>query len=890
MEITDIKILVLSIASPIICLLPLLVPLCIWCTKRVCFYVRLMLTGIGKDKYDRNKLRAEYSQGVKSRTIGRGHWYTNIVFQLACLLLAVFLLRYSVGYHESVAAMDSSENIKEETVHLTPHEEIFNSFIHTLQTFSMDEDYTDYLEKGKNILSDILGNGSPWVVVYGGYVSLLNVVSPIVGGAFILAILSNIFPKIKIWLLGFVFWKKKYYFSSLNEASLAYVRNSRMEDNSFLTRPVMIFTDAYADYDSETVSELIQTARAYGAICIKDDIVHVNKMLLGKKKFFLIDEAEAENLNKLTRLSKDYSRFFLRCFFLKKSEIFLFSQDDAYVQVERSVRELLMNEYGVKTKQMPQIIPVKRFHNMISNLLVDIPLYEPLIGRERDKDGKYDLNVTVIGAGAIGIEMFLTSYWFGQIKDCRTTLSVVSRESREEFEDKINSINPEILSSMEKDNELLRINDFSEYSEPYCYFQEKNYIQCDINTTEFSGLLDGNKSNVIVESDYILIALGTDEDNIRVANAVLQGIGRKHLLDKAAGRPVKNVVIAYVVYNADLVKTLNKNTRYSYRENGGTCEIYMKAVGSFEEMYSDKTLRFGGHESKGNEMGNRYNSVFNIAREKAGKRADSLSANYEYWSSIARAMHIKYKAFSLGYATCSLFEGNEKEYVAAEAKMLARYESFAFNEGEENALDRNAQLQHYMAWLEHRRWVAFARIMGYRWRSVDCPNAYAVYGITKGRPSISKKTARVMEKHRISPPETVTVNHKQMELRLHPCIVECDTLGYSRDLYVKKIKGGESILIVRGVKNSGRDDLLEVAEKTINDLLRENNKVLYSLDFADGMPENDKAVLTEWRGRTISAMEKNFKKFDYSVYDFKTDMSRRAAKKAGRYKQSLLKL
>ena len=57
------------------------------------------------------------------------------------------------------------------------------------------------------------------------------------------------------------------------------------------------------------------------------------------------------------------------------------------------------------------------------------------------------------------------------------------------------------------------------------------------------------------------------------------------------------------------------------------------------------------------------------------------------------------------------------------------------------------RLLHRLAWLEHRRWNAFTRVMGYRHTTL-----YEAYRM-------------------------ITHSHKHMPLKLHPCLVECDQLG-----------------------------------------------------------------------------------------------------------------
>ena len=56
-------------------------------------------------------------------------------------------------------------------------------------------------------------------------------------------------------------------------------------------------------------------------------------------------------------------------------------------------------------------------------------------------------------------------------------------------------------------------------------------------------------------------------------------------------------------------------------------------------------------------------------------------------------------------------------------------------------------MQNQLQWLEHRRWCAFLRTMGYRQT-----NDYEKY-------------------------INLTQSHKQIDLKLHPCLVECDKNG-----------------------------------------------------------------------------------------------------------------
>ena len=72
--------------------------------------------------------------------------------------------------------------------------------------------------------------------------------------------------------------------------------------------------------------------------------------------------------------------------YLKKAEIYLFTVDDAYVQVEKSVRNRLQLDLGFEDQELPTFVPILGYRNLISNLLVDIPLYEPLVGKPKNSN------------------------------------------------------------------------------------------------------------------------------------------------------------------------------------------------------------------------------------------------------------------------------------------------------------------------------------------------------------------------------------------------------------------------------------------------------------------------------------------------------------------------
>lgn len=698
---------------------------------------------------------------------------SRILLFSGCLIAAVWCLRYAVGYFSIVSADDN-------TATLTWWEEIFNSLVHALQTFSMDEDYTEYILNGKKMLSTICGDNYMWIAIYGLYASVLNFVAPIAGGAIIFEILASIFPKVRLQLSHLAFWKEKYYFSELNDASLALAKSvCTMKVGSF-TKPVVVFTDAYVDDEDEKGSEMLLEAKLLGAICIRDDLSHIKKNKIGMRKVFLIDEAESGNLQTLADLANSSNSTYL-----KKSEIYLFTNDDAYIQVERRVRDRLITDLKFTEEELPVFVPIQSYRNLISNLLVDVPLYEPLIGKKTDCFGNQVLTVSILGTGHIGTEMFLSTYWLGQILNCSLKINVLSQESEEEFWSKIDYVNPEIKHTTIKDDPILRINRKGDIADVYC---EVNYHQCNVKSSEFvSCLIDSEKQ--ILDTDYFLVSLGTDEDNISVANTVRKYIGQYHI---KVNKPIKTV-IAYVVYDSEVSKTLNRKKYYNFVNE--KVDVYMQAIGSLHDVYSVRNVFLTDHEPFAEKAHEAYVAVQN-REERAKTHRKRMNDDYKHWANLARGMHVKYKVYSMGMIKESLFDYPNaiETYNEELAKSYAEYKAVVSGQVEFISKDQENEhlmLLHKMAWLEHRRWNAFTRVKGFR--STTDYDVYAVPGVIG--------------------------SYKQMDIKLHPCLVECDQKGIKANVSSKGEIDVESLF-----QCDNRDDF---------DLLDDLSYDLYSKKYND---------------------------------------------------------
>lgn len=682
-------------------------------------------------------------------------WNSTIVL-LICFFLSVWCMRYAVGYYRIY--MDESND--SEQYELTAVEEIFNSCVHAFQTFSMDEDYTDYLEHGKDMVEAI---GGGWAKgIYGAYASLQNVAAPVIGGVTVLDILASLVPKLKLFLLCLVrFRKKKIYFSDLNERSIALAKDILKTSKRF---PAIVFSGVHLDDESdEKKAEMLLEAKRLGTICVRDDLAHVRKPRFGDREYYLMDEFESDDLQKLLELTEDEN-----VKYVKNSKIYFFVQSDLYVKIEKQIRD------GFKEKEkkkllgdgkMPTLIPIDEYRNLVQNLFDDVPLYEPLIDKTANSGEERKLTLTIFGNGYIGTQILLNAYWLGQMMisesdgsmtPCELKINVVSKDDADAFWSKIDYINPEIRRTKEASSDLLKWQTVGdEKANPYCDIQ---YMKADLKNGD---ILSSETIEPLLESDYFVVALGNDSDNIAIAEKLHCLIGEKRIASKSQ----RETVIAYAIFDPVFARALNSQKKYFINEkNDEKAYLYMHAFGDLDSIYCCENIYMVKHTTLVKQMDNAYANAQKISARSNESRNDE-DANYKYWANLARTEHIKYKLFSLGWFKSSVFHKgvSDEEHQEDVRKHSEIYQKLAVlakstspddddkdkkdistssddkkdiskavfqKEPElEGKYDGLEQKKEYLAWLEHRRWCAFNRTMGYR--SVDFDEVTAATGANK---------------------------------------------------------------------------------------------------------------------------------------------------------------
>ena len=625
--------------------------------------------------------------------------------------------------------------------------------------------------------------------------------------------------------------KKRYYFTALNEQSLALAK-------SIVTDPQekhvqLIFTDAYSDKEEEKSTELLLSAKALGAICLKDDLLHISLITSEKNRthIFLSDGNENENLQTLSRLlAEDVQKR------LRNTVISVFGTDKKMSYVEDEVLYIhnrLSAQYEAKGEKIePDVVPINGIRNMAQKLFYELPLFEGLYGKP---EGDRQLNLTIIGSGVIGTEMFLNALWFGQIAGVELNINIVSmKESEQKFISRINNINPDIMASARAGDPILdaRIGDGPEnwYPAPQPRYFHFRYHHGDVMRCDINRLLEkklGDDGFRLRDTDYFIVAAGSDEDNFLIADKLRQAVGAYHL-DHAREQ---KTIISYVIYNSDLCRTLNARARMNHIAGANPYEfdVYMHPFGSMEEIYSvenilrnavrpfgemiDQQYKKQTEEPKPEETAGKTDEEIEAERkekEKEKKEEESIYRqirNRRYYNQRAndsRAMQLSYKIYAAGLLPPTLFLTRSDE----EYRVVLMNARFRFSEAVHQtwSYPENADRFHALAWMEHRRWNAFMRINGFR-RPENIDN---YINLNSDIHESGKK------------------GYQFLFIKLHPCVVEVDLSGFP------------GVKCENETRTRGRDKARELEPDELDLLARRTGSDYKSYDYPEKyVPEYD---------------------------------------------------
>lgn len=480
----------------------------------------------------------------------------------------------------------------------------------TIRLFIVDGEFT--------IVTDHLTADNGWIFTpYSVLFAALFVAAPLLTFGVVLSFFKNV-SAYRRYDCGY--FRDAYVFSELNERSLA------LAESLFANAPrrMLVFTDVF-EKNEETSYELLKRARRIGAIVFRDDIRVVRLKFHSPHRklcFFTIGEDETENMEQAIRLIEKYRT-------LDNTHLFAFSTS--------ADSELLLTDIDKGRMKVRRVEEVRALINRI--------LYEDgekiFAGAQPAADGtEKQISALVIGLGQYGTHMLKSLSWFCQMDGYRINIHAFDRDPL--AYDKLYAQCPELLSDA--------------YNGVYLPGEAQYRIDVrsgiDVWTRQFADAVAQ-----LTDATYVLVALGSDQENIRAAVYLRMLFERMHI------HPVIQTIVYSAVEKSALCGICNyRGQPYDIRFSGDT-----------KTSYSEKTILDSALEADA------------LARHLKWDDDEESFWRYEYnyRSSVATAIHMRARI------ACGIPGADKKieDRTPAEAE----------------AMDR----------LEHRRWNAYMRSEGY---------------------------------------------------------------------------------------------------------------------------------------------------------------------------------
>ena len=444
--------------------------------------------------------------------------------------------------------------------------------------------------------------------------------------------------------------KDQYVFSELNEKSLALAEDLAGKDQDKL----IIFTDVY-QIDNEESFDLIARAEAIRAVCFRKDILEIDFTRHhkdGKKLyFFIMGGSRSENSTQALQLIKHYRE--MDC-----SRLFYFSDDENSDLLFSSVEKGKMK--------------VKRVN--MARVLIDRTLYESgeklFTCAGEKEDGVRRILAVVVGLGRHGSSMLRALSWFCQMDGYE--LEIDAFDADKQAEDRLRLMCPDLLS-----------NQYNGKKVPgEAVYTILVHSGVNVETGQFADEIARLK-----EADYVIVALGDDERNLRTA------VNLRTLFARMEAHPR----IQTIVYNSDEKESLQKvrnfeassydieffgDLRSTYCEDVIiNSELEEKALALHCSWFGDQKRQQLREEILAETKGLPEAQIQKMVEERVERTF--WDYEYNYRSSIAAAIH------------------------SSVCKKLGIHHQNLPNE------QRSKQDQKRGAALEHVRWNAYMRSEGY---------------------------------------------------------------------------------------------------------------------------------------------------------------------------------
>ena len=548
----------------------------------------------------------------------------------------------------------------------------FSSIHNTIRLYIVDCDMSFIIEQTE-YLAPVVRN------VYRAYFNILMVLAPFLTISVVLSFVANFFASISYRLK---FGRDAYVFSELNEESLALAQSVKRN----YPDSVVVFTNM-KDAEDTLPTEMLDKVKKLKAILFKPDVKNVNFRFHSRRKklyFFIMGTDAAKDVDRVVALSAPYDRKLLK----KRTDtpvgydypaddirIYLFSTsftseqrlsaiDTKYVKVRRvnAVQSMIYNLLSVKG--MDVFDSAQPTGASVKNLATG--------GTDEEKR----ISALVVGMGLYGTEMIKALSWFGQMYPYRLEINAFDKD--EEASELLRSQIPELYdhnpltdgdAREDEDGKLYHNGDYTTPGESH--YKISVYSGMNADSASFDDAI-----SALTDTTYVFIAVGDDEENIKIATKVRILLRRRGI----------NPVIHTVIYSPRLSEAV-KNGRTASGQS-----YNVTPFGDIPTTYSTECILFSELEKRALERHMKYtnhviksNNIVGEERERQLKEAEEQfwKYDYNYRSSIASALHTEFK-IKCG----SPGSGKTPSERTEEEKVFYRY-------------------------LEHLRWNAYVRSEGY---------------------------------------------------------------------------------------------------------------------------------------------------------------------------------
>lgn len=512
-----------------------------------------------------------------------------------------------------------------------------------------------------------------------------------------------------------------YVFSRLNAQSLRMAQNitshyKSTSSNQESENCLVAFAKT-ADMESDG---MYREAITHGMICLDQPASAVSRFLGDsdtRRIYVFSDDSELANIEEGTRFVREYVEHDKH-----KGSHDRKSTPEVHILSTTPVSESFVDAATADAivpwaNSRKPIVSVRRAdwaRNTIETLLWRVPLFlttHPSKDETEDEiRSLYQLDrrrVVIVGGGTIGYEFLKAALWCAQLGDIHFTFDVIDLRA--------SSIRQRLAYDAPEISRLNEPGGDSEY--------DINFIGVDALTGAYLDHLREHRDSVT----YVLIALGNDLANVRVARRTREVLEQSRYLGDANNVRSAQPLVAAIVSDDALACSVEG------MKTGNGISYDIVTVGSYERIFSFANMFRFELDRLGRNVNRAYWGCYDSSLAPEDLKGLRASADAEYErleynrrSSRASAIHLKYDLYAYirraqrletepavsGLVWQMDFFDEHDGKPTPLAEVAARYDRFVLETVEGETSLPTVDLE-WMSRIEHDRWDAYMRTEGY---------------------------------------------------------------------------------------------------------------------------------------------------------------------------------